>query len=187
MMKTSKLTTMSMLIALSITLVMLIHFPIVPAVPFMEYDPADIPMLIGSFAFGPAAGLAVSIVAAVIQGVSVSAASGAYGIIMHIAAVGTYVVVAGTIYRRNKTLKTAAAALIIGAIARVAVMIPANLIITPIFMGTPVEAVLSLMLPGIIPFNLFSASINGLAAFLMYKPVMGVLRAAGIDKGSVEI
>ena len=186
-MKTSKLTAMSMLIALSVTLVMFIHFPVIPTVPFMEYDPADIPMLIGSFAFGPAAGLVVSVIAAVIQGVSVSASSGLYGIIMHIAAAGTYVVVAGAIYRRNKTLKTAAAALIIGAIARVAVMIPANLIITPIFMGTPVEAVQSLMLYGIIPFNGFSAAVNGLAAFLMYKPVMGALRAVGIDKGSVGI
>ena len=48
----------------------------------MEYDPADIPILIGAFAFGPAAGLALTAVTALIQGVTVSAGSGIYGIIM---------------------------------------------------------------------------------------------------------
>ena len=52
--QTVKLAKMGMLVAISIVLVALIHFPIIPAVPFMEYDPADIPILLGTFAFGPA-------------------------------------------------------------------------------------------------------------------------------------
>ena len=38
-----KLAVMAMLVALSIVLVWLIHFPIFAVVPFLEYDPADIP------------------------------------------------------------------------------------------------------------------------------------------------
>jgi len=38
------------------------------AVPFLEYDPADIPILIVSFAYGPLAGLIVTITAALAQG-----------------------------------------------------------------------------------------------------------------------
>ncbi|MFQ9412551.1 MAG: hypothetical protein ACLR1T_18100 [Evtepia gabavorous] len=37
-------------------LVYVIHFPIFPAASFLEYDPADIPILIGTFAYGPLAG-----------------------------------------------------------------------------------------------------------------------------------
>ena len=44
---TRKLTTLAMLAALAIVLVALIHFPLVPAAPFLEYDPADIPIFIG--------------------------------------------------------------------------------------------------------------------------------------------
>ena len=55
-MSTTRLAKMGMLVAISIVLVMLIHFPIIPAVAFLEYDPADIPILLGTFAFGPAAG-----------------------------------------------------------------------------------------------------------------------------------
>ena len=48
--KNVRLAKMAMLVAISIVLVMIIHFPIFPAVAFLEYDPADIPILIGTFA-----------------------------------------------------------------------------------------------------------------------------------------
>ncbi len=37
---------MAMLVAVSVVLVYLVHFPIFPAAPFLEYDPADIPNMI---------------------------------------------------------------------------------------------------------------------------------------------
>ena len=46
---------LGMLTALSVVLTWLIHFPIFPGAPFLEYDPADIPILIGTFTFGPLA------------------------------------------------------------------------------------------------------------------------------------
>ena len=52
-MKTRRIITIAVLAAISVVLVALIHFPIFPAVAFLEYDPADIPILIGTFAFGP--------------------------------------------------------------------------------------------------------------------------------------
>lgn len=48
-----KLTTMGMMAAVSIILVYLIHFPIFPAASFLEYDPADIPIFICTFLYGP--------------------------------------------------------------------------------------------------------------------------------------
>lgn len=86
--KTVKLAKMAMLVAISLLLVN-IHFPIFPPIAFMEYDPADIPILIGTFAFGPAAGILITVVTALLQGFTVSAASGLYGILMHIIATGT--------------------------------------------------------------------------------------------------
>ena len=62
-----KIAKMAMLVAVSIVLVMIIHFPIFPAVAFLEYDPADIPILIGTFAFGPVAGITLTIVTSLIQ------------------------------------------------------------------------------------------------------------------------
>ena len=72
---TRKLTTMAMLTAISIVLVAFVHFPLLPAAPWMEYDPADIPIFIGTFLFGPAAGLGLTAVVAIIQGTTVSAST----------------------------------------------------------------------------------------------------------------
>lgn len=71
-----KLTALGMLGAISLILVATVHFPIIPAAPFLEYDPADVPILIGTFAFGPVAGFLLTVVVSIIQGMTVSAASG---------------------------------------------------------------------------------------------------------------
>lgn len=97
----AKIAKMAMLVAISIVLVMVIHLPIFPAVAFLEYDPADIPILIGTFAFGPLAGLALTVVTSVIQGLTVSSGSGLYGILMHVIATGVLVIVSGSIYGRK--------------------------------------------------------------------------------------
>ncbi|MDO4484989.1 MAG: ECF transporter S component [Bacillota bacterium] len=172
--KTIRLAKMGMLVAISIVLVYFIHFPIFPAVAFLEYDPADIPILMGTFAFGPLAGVMLTVVTAVIQGVTVSAQSGLYGIIMHIIATSVLVLVAGLIYKKNKTRKGAVIGLICGAIAMMLVMICANMVITPLFMGVPRNVVWDLM-PFIAGFNLVKAGINGLVTFLLYKRISGFL------------
>ena len=50
-------------------------------------------------------------------------------------------------------------------------MIGWNLIITPIYLGVPVEAVIGMILPILLPFNLLKAGINALITFLVYKPI----------------
>ena len=55
--KLGRLAKLGLLAALSIVLVFFIHFPIFPTAKFLEYDPADIPIMIATFAFGPWYGL----------------------------------------------------------------------------------------------------------------------------------
>ena len=171
---TVRLAKMGMLVAIAVVLVYFIHFPLIPAVPFLEYDPADISIIIGTFAFGPLAGILLTVVTALVQGLTVSAASGAYGIIMHIIATGMYVIVAGIIYKKVKTKKGAVIALVAGTLTMMIVMIPANLFITPIFMGAPRAAVAELM-PFIVLFNFIKAGINSIITFFVYKRISGFL------------
>lgn len=169
---TTKLAKEAMLVAISIVLVAIVHIPIVPAVPFLEYDPADIPILIGTFAFGPAAGVILTIVTSVLQGITVSANSGLYGILMHVISTLALTLTAGLIYRakHEKTKKHAIMGLICGTLAMVLVMIPANMIITPAFMGMPLDAIMPLM-PWIVLFNFIKAGINSVVTFLLYKRI----------------
>lgn len=165
-----RLAKMAMLVALSIVLVMIIHFPIFPAVAFLEYDPADIPILIGTFAFGPVAGIVLTVVTSLIQGFTVSVQSGAYGIIMHIIATTALVTVAGVIYRKHKTKKMAVIGLAAGTLAMTAAMFFANMVITPKFTGMPLEAIMDLM-PLILLFNIVKAGINSIVTFILYKRI----------------
>lgn len=168
--QTRKLVVMAMLVALSVVLIAAIHLPLIPTVAFLEYDPADIPILIGAMAYGPAAGLALTAAAAVIQGMFIST-TGPWGILMHIIATGAMTFAASTVYKHRRTRAGAAVGLVLGTLARGLVMVPANHFITPIWMSAPTEVVDSLMLSGILPFNLLVGAINSAVTFLTYKTV----------------
>lgn len=166
-----KLTTMGMMAAVSIILVYLIHFPIFPAASFLEYDPADIPIFICTFLYGPLSGFILTVIVSSIQGFTVSAQSGIIGVMMHIFATGFFTIVAGNIYKNNRNKKTAVKALIIGSIIMVLMMCIWNIIFTPLFMGTPRDVVMKMIVPIIIPFNAIKAGVNSFICFLIYKKI----------------
>ena len=166
-----KLTVTAMLVAVSVVLVWLVHFPLFPTAAFLEYDPADIPILVGTFAYGPMAGILLTIAASTIQALTVSAQSGLYGFLMHVISTSLLSVTAGIIYRRNHTRKGAAVALTCGTLAMGFGMLLANHFITPIFMGVPVAVVDDMLLTVFLPFNLIKAGFNALITFLIYKPI----------------
>lgn len=171
MKNTKKLTTLGVMGALSVILAMLVHFPIFGAAPFLEYDPADIPIFIAAFMFGPVAGLVLTLVVSLVQGLTVSASSGMIGVLMHFLSTGAFVLVAGNIYLRNRTRKGAVLSLAAGVIAMVIIMTLWNIIFTPIFMKVPRQAVVELLLPAIIPFNFIKAGGNAVITLLVYKKI----------------
>ncbi len=172
----NKLVKLALLTALSILLMMAIRFPIIPAAPFLEYEPGDVPALIGAFVYGPGAGLLITAAVSLFQAITVSAGSGWIGGLMHMIATGTMVLVAGLIYRKVHTFKGALLARTAGTIGMTLVMIPLNLYFTTKFLGVPIEAVKAMIVPVIIPFNLIKASANSALTVLVYKSVARVLR-----------
>ncbi len=166
----SNLTKMAMLVAISIILLWLVSIPILAPVPFLKYDPADIPILLGTLGFGTVPGLILTVIAAVIQGTTIVTDGGIYGIIMHILATGTYVVVVGLFTRKEKTNKTIAIGLVVGTLVATVVMALSNLVITPLFLGVPLEAVLDLLI-FIIAFNLIKFGANSIFTYLIYNVV----------------
>lgn len=164
-----KLTTLGILIAISIILIVSpLRFPF-PAAPFLEYDAGDIPILLGGFIFGPVSGIVLAAVASIIQALTVSSGSGWIGMVMHIFAASALVGVSAGIYTKNKTFKRAIAGVICGTLAMTAIMIPLNMIFYPLFAGTPVDAVIKMIIPILLPFNLMKAGINSVVFLLIYK------------------
>ena len=178
-----KMTVMAMLAALSMVLVYAIHVPLIPVVPFLEYDPADIPILIAAMAYGPVSGLVLTVVVSIIQGMFIST-TGPWGILMHVIATGTLVLVAGGIYRLRHTRAGAVLGLVFGTLAMGLVMVPANHFITPVWMGAPTEVVDSLMLVGILPFNLLKGVLNSVIYFVAGRPLSRVMARHSQSGGS---
>ena len=61
--KTQKLAVMAMLTAIGAVLITLVHFPLFPAAAFLQYDPADVAILVGAFAYGPVPGIIITVAA----------------------------------------------------------------------------------------------------------------------------
>ena len=181
---TAKIAKLAMMTAVSLVLLLIVRIPWPPA-PFLVYDPADVPIYITSFAFGPVEGLVVTLVVCLIQAFGL-AGDGIYGFIMHFVATGIVAVIIGAIYSKNKTKKAAVRALVIGVIAAVVIMVLMNLIVTPVYMGAPRSAVVA-MLPAIILFNVVKAGVNAILTFLLYKRISGLLHGSGRTVKSDEI
>ena len=186
-MSVHQMATLAMLAAISVVLMYLVRFPLFPSAPFLEYDMADVPILIATFLFGPVSGVLLTIVVSVIQGLTVSAISDWIGILMHSTATGSFAVVAGLYYQFQRTRVGALIALILGSLAMTLVMIPLNLIFTVHFLGVPREVVVSMLVPTIIPFNLLKAGINSVVTFVVYKTVSRYVdRLAALESARVS-
>ena len=169
--KTQKLVRVSLLCAISVILVYFIHFPLVPSAPFLEYDPADISIILTGLSYGTCWGLLATVITSLIQGLTVSSSSGWIGIVMHIISTGMFVIVTSVIYKKTSGLT---ASLIPGVIAMVLVMIPVNLVFTGIFMNAGIITVAKMLIPAIIPFNLLKAGINAVVAGLIFSRIKNI-------------
>ena len=170
-----KSVELAMLAALSVVLMLLVRFPLIPSAAFLEYDMGDIPVLIATFLFGIVPGFAVLLVESLIQAITVSAASGWVGFVMHVCSSGVFLLIAGLIYKKMKSIKGLIIGLIAGSLAMTLIMIPLNLIFTVHFLGSPRDAVIDMLLPAIIPFNLFKAVLNSAVAGLLFVPLKQIL------------
>jgi len=181
---TLRLTTLGMLAALSLVLVMF-NFPLFPAAPFLKFDFADIPLLICAMIFGPLPSLAVLFVVSVVQAFLLGGDS-YLGCIMHFVASGAMLVVVGLLCRGSKKIGRTILGLALGALTMTLLMIPMNYLITPLYLGghsqQNIDIISSLMLPTIIPFNIIKSSVNCLLAFVVFRLLHAFFVRLGLIK-----
>ena len=134
---TRQLVTMALMCAIGV-LLSFVEFPLLPGVTWLKYDASAMPAMVCGFAFGPAAGLAVGVVGAVIHGILMADFSGA---IMNILVVTGFILPAALVYRRSRTFKSGVVGLVLSAITATVMAILGNLVITPMWLGVPLDAV----------------------------------------------
>lgn len=170
-----KLVITGILSALAVVLMLLVRFSLLPGAKFLEYDMGDFPVIIASLFVGTPSGFIVLLIVSVVQSLTVSAASSWQGFIMHILSTGIYIVVLKLFTLKKDSFPRLLSGSCVATIALTAIMVPLNLIFTPMYLNTTVEAVLELMLPAIIPFNFIKGIINSIITVCIYHPLKRIL------------
>lgn len=168
---TRQLVTMSLLCAIGV-LLSFIEFPLLPAAPFLKFDASIMPAMVCGFAYGPAAGLACGIVGTIIHGIIMA---DYWGAIMNVLVIIGYVLPAALIYRKMRTMKGAVLGLAAAVACSIVMAIVGNLAITPIYLNTPVEVVVGMIVPVLVPFNIVKALINSVLTLIVYKSISNLI------------
>ena len=171
---TTRIAVTALLCAVSLVCTLMLEFPIIPGINWLQYDPSAIIALLAGFAFGPATGAVVSILPYLVH---LATMSGVYGTIMAILATFTLVMPASLIYSHNRSLRGAILGLVVGAVVCLVACIVGNILITPLYMDISVQGVIDTIVPILLPFNLAKIAINCVVTVLIYKPVTKVLSA----------
>ena len=152
-------------------------------VSFLTLDIKDAVITTAAMLINPLAGVAISAVVALLEMVTISDTS-YYGFIMNFLSSASFSLVASFIYRSRKTLAFAIIGLCTAAVTLTAVMMLANLFITPYYMSVERSTVVGLIPVLLLPFNLTKAILNAALVMIIYKPISAALRRAKVLKSS---
>lgn len=168
---TRTLVTIALLCAISV-LLSFVEFPLLPGVTWLKYDASAMPALVCGFAFGPAAGLACGIVSCVAHGILMADFTGA---LMNIMVILGIVWPSAFVYKRMHTLKGAFLGLGLGVLGATVMAVLGNLLLTPAWLGVPFQAVVDMIVPVLIPFNLLKGGLNAVLTVVVYKAVSNLI------------
>ena len=196
--KTKQVVLMGMFGALAAVL-MLFEVPLPFIAPsFYGLDISEVPVLVGTFAMGPVAGIVIEAVKILVKLLLKPSTTGFVGEFANFVIGCSLVVPAGLIYRRHKTKGSAVLAMavgtilmaIAGAVLNALVMIPfyshfmplENILAAGAAIQPAVSSVWGLAIFCVAPFNLLKAAIVSLLTALVYKRISSLIHSADCEK-----
>ena len=173
--KIRKLSVIGMICALAYLCMFVFRFKVL----FLTFDIKDAVLAIASLLYGPVWGVISSGLVALLEMITVSE-TGFYGCVMNFLSSASFTFLCGLIYKYRKNMAGAVVGVITGAFTMTAVMVLANLLITPYYMGVPRGQVVEMIPTLLLPFNAIKAVVNGAVTLLIYKPFTSGLKRAGV-------
>lgn len=176
------------------TILMLFEIPLPFAPSFYEIDLSEVPVLVGTFAIGPVAGILIELVKVLLNFFINGTATAGVGELANFCIGCSFCVPAGIIYRRMKSKKGAFIGLVTGTIVmtflgcfiNAYVMLPtyAKAFHMPIEaiieMGTKVNAgitdLLTFVAFAVVPFNLIKGVLVSIIVLLIYKKISPIIK-----------
>jgi riboflavin transporter FmnP len=196
-MRTRKIAACGMFAAIAAVL-MFFEFPLPVAPPFYKLDLSEIPVLIGTFAFGPIAGVVIEFLKIAVKTAIKGTSTAFVGEIANFVIGCSMVIPAGIIYKMNKSRKTAVVGLVTGTLVMAAAGAMINAFVLPpaysaaygmpldaiIGMGTAVNAsvkdVFTFVLICVAPFNLIKGVVVSVLTLFLYKRISRFVKGAGV-------
>lgn len=190
---TKQLVMIGMLGAIS-TILMLFEFPIPLTPTFVRMDFSELPIILGGFMMGPLAGFLIIVIKIGLNLILNGTTTMGVGELANMIGSVTYMIPAVLVYRRLKTKKGAALALILGTIVTSVGAIFGNMyLIFPVYaklygmsmdaiiaMGTAtnpyVTDMFTLMCFSLFPFNVVKYGVVSIITFAAYKRLAVVLK-----------
>ena len=177
--KTKKITTMGMLSASAYLFTLIGHFIPISFTDFLRYDPKDAIIVLAGLALGPLSAFIISLIVAFIELITIST-TGIIGFIMNVISSSAFACVAAFVYKRSRTIKSAALGLVLSSITTVVLMLLWNYLITPLYMGVPRTVIEAMLLPVFLPFNVIKCGLNSALVMIIYKPCVQAMRQIGL-------
>ena len=146
---------------------------------FLEIELSDLPALVITFAYGPVSGILVELFKNLLH--CAFSSTGFVGELANFVINGTFVGVAGAIYKCHKTFKGAIISLIAATLSMSLAGIFANLyIMLPLYMPkAPMAIKMNLVLATILPFNIAKGTAISVITMLIYKKISPILKFSG--------
>lgn len=171
--------------------IMFIEFPLPLFPPFLKIDLSDIGALVGAFAFGPLAGIAIELLKNILHLMRTS--TGGVGELANFIVGAALVGPAGFVYVRKKSMKTAVIGLVLGTVVMAIVGAAANyFILIPFYENfMPIDQIIqmaqaanslivdlkSYILYAVIPFNMLKGIVVSVLTLLIYKRISPLLHS----------
>ncbi len=156
--KLQRLTTAAVLTAMSIVLMLAPRFSLFTN--FYEMEFSDIPLLICASVLGPGYALASLFIVSLIQWLAISPQSLYIGFIMHVLSSGVMIIIMYFVRKHINGIKGVIVSSFLSIIAVVIVMIPMNIWLASVFMGSTAAEFLSTLLWACVAFNAVKAGSN---------------------------
>ena len=154
-------------------------------VGFLTFDFKDAVIAVISFLFGPVYGVTTVGIVSLLELVTVSD-TGVYGLIMNFCSSASFAFTCGIIYKYKKTFSGAIFAAAASVIVVTLVMMLANVLVTPFYMGVETKTVINMIPTLLLPFNLCKATMNAAATLIIYKPLTSGLKNLGLVSSSTK-
>lgn len=194
------MTKIAMLSAAAMVL-MLFEFPLPFVAPmFYELDFSEVPVLVGAFALGPVAGIAIEFLKILLNLLINGTITAGVGELANFLVGVSFILPAELIYKHKKSKKTAVIGLVAGSLAMAVFAGFVNaFVLIPTYsrmLNIPMEAIVDmgkaifpavdslskLVLLCVVPFNLIKAVLVSVITILIYKPLSPILKHNIKDK-----